>query len=232
MPRGIRDMLMRDYARRGRDGRNPYGSRGGYVTSRDPRRRDRRRDYAMDYYDEEDFDEEDFARRGRGRRDYGDDYEEDYARRGGRRDRGQVYPFEVSGMFGRYDGHHYDPYEEEMMRRHYYDGAADVEYMSDKELHHKIKELMAEVEEKDKPMVRMENVIKRAKDLGVEFKKFSEEEFYATFLMVFTDYSKSLGTTSIDSYIKLAKDWLCDEDSELKYGEKLAAYFFYVTDAE
>lgn len=224
-----RDMLMSRYMR---DGRNPYGSRGGYITHRDPRRRDRRRDYSMGYED----DEEDFARRGRGRRDYGedyerrDDYEEDF-RRGRGRDRGQVYPFEVSGMFGRYDGHHYDPYEEEM-RRYGYDFASGVEYMSDKELHHKIKELMSEVEEKDKPMVKMENVIKRAKDLGVEFKKFSEEEFMATFLMVFTDYSKTLGTTNIDQYIRLAKDWLCDEDSSLKYGEKLAAYFMFVTDAE
>ena len=44
MPRNrMMDMMMM------RDGRNPYGSRGGYITSRDPRRmrRDRRRDRGM-----------------------------------------------------------------------------------------------------------------------------------------------------------------------------------------
>lgn len=52
MNKFLRDMLMSKYG--GQDGRNPYGSRGGYVTS------SRRRDRDMQDY------EEDYAKRNRG----------------------------------------------------------------------------------------------------------------------------------------------------------------------
>ncbi len=80
-----------------RDGRNPYGSRGGYVSSRRPRRsrRDRGMDYAGDYgdvtrrgryvdYGDMGGDYEGGDMRGR---DYGD-YAGDMARGGGRGSRG------------------------------------------------------------------------------------------------------------------------------------------------
>lgn len=76
MPRGSR---LRDYLMR-RDGRNPYGSRGGYVVSSRRGRRDRGMDYAnyerdyrgSDYehgamYGDRTYTEQDMAR---GRRDY------------------------------------------------------------------------------------------------------------------------------------------------------------------
>ncbi len=43
--------FAREMLRGGRDGRNPYGSRGGYVTSRDPRGRRDRGDYGDDDMD-------------------------------------------------------------------------------------------------------------------------------------------------------------------------------------
>lgn len=46
MNRFVKDMLMAQ-SRRGGDGRNPYGSRGGYVTSRSPRRDRDMDDYGM-----------------------------------------------------------------------------------------------------------------------------------------------------------------------------------------
>ena len=47
MNRFVKDMLM-SQSRRSGDGRNPYGSRGGYVSSRRPRGRDRdMEDYGM-----------------------------------------------------------------------------------------------------------------------------------------------------------------------------------------
>lgn len=49
--RFIIDMLMSRYG--GRDGRNPYGSRGGYVTDRDPRRD---RGQEMPYYGNPQYD--------------------------------------------------------------------------------------------------------------------------------------------------------------------------------
>ena len=71
----------------------------------------------------------------------------------------------------------------------------------------------------------MEKVIKRAYDMSIEFDKFSEEEFYVTVLMLYTDYKDTIGKGNAEIYIKLAKDFLCDEDAELQYGEKLAAYY-------
>lgn len=49
-----------------------------------------------------------------------------------------------------------------------------------------------------------------------------------TVLMMLTDYKKSIASFSPEMYIKLAKDWLYDEDSSLKYGEKLAAYYNHI----
>lgn len=82
MNKFVKDMLMSKY---GIDGRNPYGSRGGYVSSRRPRTDRAMNDYAdygyrRDYRDYADYDDY-----GRNRdyadynRDYGRDYGRDYA---------------------------------------------------------------------------------------------------------------------------------------------------------
>ena len=71
MNKFVKDMLM-SQSRRSGDGRNPYGSRGGYVTSRRPRGRDR------DMGDMEMYG----MPKGDYRRDYGD-YESRDMRRGG-----------------------------------------------------------------------------------------------------------------------------------------------------
>lgn len=227
----FRDMMMRDMARGRngrfvRDGRNPYGSRGGYITSRDPRRRDRAY-------------EEDYARGGR--RDYNqdyNDYESDYARggrggRGGQSDRHGFYPFELMGRVGYEEM--FDPrYQEELM----YDYAGGrygrdyggAEMLSNRDLMEWSQRLMKEVEEKDKPFFKYENIEKKAKEMGIQFDKFSFDEFYTTVLMMFTDYCKTLGTANLDIYLRLAKDWLCDEDVSMKYGEKLASYYDYVVE--
>ena len=68
-------------------------------------------------------------------------------------------------------------------------------------------------------------IMKKAQEMGIKFDKFTEEEFYTTVLMLYSDYKSSLGTANADIYLKLAKDWLCDEDAEMQYGEKLAAYY-------
>ncbi len=106
---------MMDYNMMMRDGRNPYGSRGGYVTS-GRRGRRRGRDRGMDYeYDMAGRDYGDMARgdragdMGRGR-DYGDYEGSDMARGGGRgrgRDRAGDYA-EYGDMQrgGGQDGHY------------------------------------------------------------------------------------------------------------------------------
>lgn len=214
-PYMMRDMAMRRMSPM-RDGRNPYGSRGGYVTSRDPRRRDRMG--RMEDYN---------YSRGRDYEYEGPEYpNRDMAMR---RD-GHYYPFEITGKMG-YEEEMFDPYYQDMMhdyargRGRDYDGA---EMLSNRELMDWSQKLMKDVEEKDKAFFKYENIEKKAKDMGIQFDKFSFDEFYTTVLMQYTDFCKTLGTANMDTYLRLAKDWLQDQDSELKNSEKLFAYYYYV----
>ena len=145
--------------------------------------------------------ESDYARRG------------DYAMSNGRNDYHYVYPFEIAGRVGR---EHYYP-------MHDYAGA-ESPYLTDQELMEWDKRLLDSMEEHAKQSFKKEQVLKEAKEVGIRFDKFTELEFYVTVLMMYTDYHKTLGTANHDIYFKLAKDWLCDEDTALQYGENLAAY--------
>lgn len=192
-----------------RDGRNPYGSRGGYITSRDPRRRDR--NYEMP------------------EEDYSYDYNQDYAR--GRmnrqRDMHGFYPFELMGRVGYEEM--YDPYIQDMGydyargrgMRDYAEGTT----LTNRELMDWSQKLMKELEEKDKNYFKYDNIEKKAKEMGMTFDKYSFDEFYTTVLMMVTDYCKTLGTANPDVYLRLSKDFLEDKDSALKYSDKLSAYY-------
>lgn len=264
-----RDMARRarnmDYARgRRADGRNPYGSEGGYVVSSRARgRRDMAmNDYGMDYAGN--YNRGDMAMRRRdgnktynadnfevyGWEDVNDDYasgdyarREDYARRGDyarRADyagdygyRNHQVPFELYGNvdmrnYNRDYGYDYAP--RRMSGGRYMDygydyGEDEEEYLDDKELMDWSKKLLKEVPEEYKNYFTVDNIEKKAKEMGIEFKDFTFSEFYTTALMMVTDYSKTLGMSNIDIYLRLAKDWLCDEDVEKQYGEKLAKYY-------
>ena len=183
-----------------------------YMARRDGRRSMRRGDMA------------------RGRRDMRGGYDMGDYNRGGysERDARRDYTSYSSSDYAR-GGRDYGDYARG--RRDYgYDYGMGGDYLEPEEVEHWMKKLMEEVEDKDKPMLKMETIIKKAKDMGIEFDKFTPEEFHVAVLMVFTDYCKTLGTTNIDMYIRLAKDWLCDKDAELKYGEKLAAYHDYIVE--
>lgn len=210
----MRDMTMRRMSPM-RDGRNPYGSRGGYISSRDPRRRDRMsgmNDYARgrDYG----YEGPEYPNKEREERMYRD---------------GHYYPFEITGKMG-YEEEMFDPYYQDMMYDYRGRGRdyAGAEMLSNRELMDWSQKLMQDVEEKDKAFFKYENIEKKAKDMGIQFDKFSFDEFYLVCLMMYTDYCKTLGTANMDIYLKLSKDWLQDQDSELKNSEKLYAYYYYV----
>lgn len=213
-PYMMRDMAMRRMSPM-RDGRNPYGSRGGYVTSRDPRRRDRMgrmEDYNYSRSRDYEYEGPEYPNREREERMYRD---------------GHYYPFEITGKMG-YEEEMYDPYCPDMM----YDYArgrgrdyAGAEMLSNRELMDWSQKLMKDVEEKDKAFFKYENIEKKAKDMGIQFDKFTFDEFYLVCLMMYTDYCKTLGTANMDTYLRLAKDWLCDEDVAMRYSEKLSTYY-------
>ena len=76
--------------------------------------------------------------------------------------------------------------------------------LSNRELHEWTQRLMEMIDEKDKQSFNKEHVIKKAEDLGIEFEKFTKEEFHATVLMLYTDFCKTLGIANFDLYLRLA----------------------------
>lgn len=245
--------------RRMRDGRNPYGSRGGYVDSTRGHRMDyagyhgrsHRGDYARTHtrgYADRDVegqvyrepcirysnsaygvpvnsmeDGRRYDRANRIQRDYGYD--------------GHEYrPIEVMGRFGGY----YSMDEEDYARGNYnrdyrgYDyGGYGMDYaMDEQELKYFEEKLVKQLEPNTKTMFEKHNVLSKAKAMNINFDNYSENEFYVVVLMMFTDFGKTLGAGNVDVYVRMAKDWLEDKDSNLKYSDKLFEYLEKIVDAE
>ena len=271
----MRRDMVRDYLMMRRDGRNPYGARGGYI--RDSRRGgyDRNyRDYGDSEYDsrrgDRAYSQQDNAR---GRRDYESNRQYDMGR-GSYDMRGQnykgeevysreeqqdmhyqagqrYYPVEAMGTFTGYygmeDGFYprvrqnrdYGDYEDDMrgrdyendMRRNrdYNDMRSESfgENLSKEELEHWNKMLMKEVDDKDKQFLNKQSIEQKARQMGIQMKDYNAEELATATAMVYTDYCKTLKPyvgNNTDVYIKLARDWLEDEDASVKGAEKLAIY--------
>lgn len=228
------------------DGRRmpPRNARGEFMSRGRGRGRGRRGDRGMDYgmYPE--------MRDGRVIRSYPNTYPQgDYARgdmnydmRGGEMGDGHhypqhqmggqtYYPIEAMGRFNGYWGMPQEDYGYPDMRggrRDYgYDYGYDYgdygETLSEKELEHWNKKLMSQLDEREKQMFSKEAVIQRAKSMGAKMEEFGENELYTTCLMIFSDYKRSIGA-NLDLTIKLALDWLNDQDSAVKGAAKLAIY--------
>lgn len=191
MNRNMRDHMM-PYGTH--DERNPYGSRGGYVTSG----RDRDMDGRMRGGRRYDREMDDYGYYGRD-----PEYDERSYRGSMRRDRSMMFEGEYRGDF----------------RMHDYGSG----YLSHKELRHWQDKLCKEMNQQECDTFRYDNVIHCAKEMNISFDKYSEEEFYTTVLMMFTDYKESCGE-NIHMYVAMAKEFLEDRDAGIKYGEKLAVY--------
>lgn len=192
-----------DMARGRRDGHYPMGMGEMYYPIE-------AMGYFNGYYG---MGEKDFAR---GRR------EMDYARGG--RGRGRN-----SRAGGRDYGMDYPDYGYDYADYGYDYGMMELE---DEDLEEWAEKLKKELEEKDKQFFSKENIKKKAEEMGIKFEKFTMPEFYVTVLMMYTDYCKTLGTANMDIYLRLAKDWLEDKDVSVKGGEKLAAYYENIVDAD
>lgn len=202
--------LARRKDRMMRDGRNPYGSRGGYVSSH--------RDRAMGEMGDMTYD-----MRGRGR-----------PRKYDRDMRGDMhYPemeiYGVGGMRPRMDyGYHMEDYgtygDMRSNRRDYGDyndyGGDDEEYKK------KLKHWTEKLKKKDRFDWTKENVIQRAREMHVKFEEINEDEFYAVYLMMCSDFSSYANDPN--TYISMAKDWLYDDDIAVSPSEKLCIYLYEI----
>ena len=180
---GSNRVRVSGYNRSNTDGRNPYGSKGGYVRdnarssrnnmNNDYRMNDRRmRDRNYDYDDEEEMMEDESYY------DYANDYN-DYA-------------------------------EEDMMKGY------------EEDLKKWIKKLM----KKDKFKLPKQEVLKKAEEMNIEFEEFSEEEFYAIYLMLVSDYPNIADNPH--TYIVMAKQFLEDDDVNVDPSEKVCKYLYEI----
>lgn len=197
---------MNDYT----DGRNPYGSRGGYV--RDRRYYDDRR-MGDNARNDRGWDDERMYDRMHDERDYGD------YRRGDRNDMNYDYGYDSRrndyGNYGRdnsYDG-----------RRAYITADYGRGHLSNKEIQKWEEVLTRRFSQEESEMFDYDTIIRQAEQMQVPFEHFSKEELYVTTLMMYSDYKTTIGKSS-NMYIALAVDFLTDDDAKVRYGEKLACY--------
>lgn len=227
-----------------RDGRNPYGSRGGYVVSSRERRgrRGRRGDRGMPYHnvdmrysthrEGEMYHHPDYR---------GEEYQGDM--RGGDmhhgRPRGGYEPVEFMGYCTGYYGEPQDHGMSDYVRRDYRRGdygyyGRDYGYrdygddygqtLSEKELEEWCKNLKEQLDEREKQMFSKESIMQKARQLGKPMEGFGEKELEVASLMIYTDYKHTIGQ-NLDMVVKLALDWLNDKDTAVSGAEKLAVYY-------
>lgn len=212
----------------GRDGRQgvrgtgPYGIGGSMYSGRD---------YGEDDYD--DMDERasrygDSASRGRGGQ----------SNRGGSQ-RGGQYSDRRSNS-GRRDMNYdrrYDDYEDEEEFEYEYDMHEKPLELKEKQ----IKKWEKKLENEDGsrgPKFQKDQILPMAKQLGIKFEDFTEEEFVLVVNMMYSDYCKALKEASFQGYqkpevyIHMAKAFLCDEDFEGEPYEKLALYYYDIVEYE
>lgn len=202
--RNMRD--MREY-----DRRNPYGSEGGYVSSR------RTRDMLM-YDDMKRYNEN------RGMYDLAD-----MTRQNRPIEHDPYMPYgEERGYRTSYDGHYPYPYYMDYARTRNYrnrDYASEKKYLDDEELMEWKESLLEELEPQYKTLFEKNRLVQRAKEMGVPFKDFTEDEFVTTAVMIASDFGKTVGMNNTDQILRIAYNWLDDKDAGVKGSEKLAIYY-------
>lgn len=233
--RGRRDRAMdrgMDYAYDRRDYRGgdyEYDSRRGDMAYSEQDMERGRRDYESMGQSDMAYDNMDMRRRRNSRGQYMPDRGYDREMDGHYGAEGKTYhPVEAMGRFTGYWGMPEEDYGRYDMRGRYdygYDYAGDYgEKLTEEELKRWCQKMMSELEEREKQMLSKETILQRAKNMGIQFDKFSEMEFYVNVIKNYTDHKKSIGENP-DMAIKLAKDDFFDKDGQYKGSEWLAVYY-------
>lgn len=111
-----------------------------------------------------------------------------------------------------------------------YDYNYDMNYRDyssvDKEYKQDLKMWIDKLKRKDKYGMTYEQVIQQAENMGVKFRDYTELEFYATFLMMVSDFGDMISDPNI--LLKMAKQFLEDDDIEVSPSEKLCIYLYQI----
>ena len=121
--------------------------------------------------------------------------------------------YEMYGLRGDYNDYDYQDYASE-----------DEEYKKD------LKEWTKKLKSKDKFGVQEKELIDKAKQMGVKFQDYSEEEFLATYYMLMSDYTH-VGN-DLHMYLIMAKEFLEDKDIAVSPSEKRCIYLYEIVKGE
>lgn len=199
-----RERYMRDRAERRRE-RRERRERGYYGYPMDYRGGDREYRDMNDYARGRDRDY-DYAYDMRG--DYRGDYRgEDYARRGVGRPR---------------------EYRRGRDRAEYRDYAEDDDY--EKEYYEDLEDWIEKLKRYDRFGLSKDQVMQKARDMGVKFEEYEPEEFYAIYLMHVSDYPNI--SNDPHTYLAMTKAWLEDKDLKIDASEKVCKYMYEIAMAD
>ena len=179
------------------------------------------------------------SRSGRGR-DRGMDYGYDYAKYDNRYDSGYSSDYRGGDYHNpQYHREHPGYMEREMYGYGYglgmppmYDHArggrrdmADYSYV-EAEWKEDLEEWCKELKRNDRFGLSKEQAIHSAKQMGVKFEDYTEEEYVTVYYMLISDFPKVANEPHM--YLTMAKEWLEDKDSKLKGSERLSAYYYEI----
>ena len=85
---------------------------------------------------------------------------------------------------------------------------------------------ISKLKRKNKFNVNESQVMEMAKRYNLSMKDYDEKEFYATFLMMVSDYGKASSDPQV--FVDIAKAFLEDDDTALKGSEKLCKYLYAI----
>lgn len=181
--------------------------RSSYMRDRAERRRyERDRFYPMDYS---------YSRPERSRRHY--PYEDSTRYPMEERYMGYEQPREP------YRDYNYDMRYDYRRGRDYRD-YADDDY--DKEYHEDLMDWIEKLKKDDRYKLTKEQVVAKAREMGVDFKDYDEEEYYAIYLMHVSDYP--FIANEPHTYLAMAKAWLDDNDIAVDPSDKVCKYMYEI----
>lgn len=197
-------------------------------------RRDRRERYMRDRASRKNY---------RSGRDYG--YQMDYAYD----DSERRYRYDAARSRDRYQHEDYDmDYEQPRKSRGVYDSNMRGDYAKngigrpreyrrdyasddyDKEYHEDLQKWADNLKKYDRFNMPKEQLLSSAKQMGVNFNDYDEEEFYTIYLMHVSDYPTLSNEPHV--YLGMAKSWLEDKDLDIEPSEKVCKYLYEIVMAD
>lgn len=172
------------------------------------------------------------------------DYRNPYGSQGGYVDsryqedmRGRDYRNDYYSGGNQYDSRGYDRYNNRQSNNDHRDYRGYEDYgsmrqmgrdysMKEEEYKKDLKHWIKKMEAKTPFSYSKEQIIQRAREMKIKFDEFTEDEFYAVYLAMVTDYKKI--SNDFNVYISLAKDFLMDDDIAVSPSEKVCIYMYEI----